>query len=142
MAPHFFGEKVSWDSIADAKTAYANGNLREKLGRYHDNPDNAFKGWNDAWLDPDFKEWNVSEVIDYFRIPVLAIQGKQDQYGTLAQVEEIELRSYAPVETAILEPCGHAPHLEQPDSTLQVIEEFIIRLERIENETVDLHPSA
>ncbi len=74
----------------------------------------------------------MGEVIDYFRIPVLAIQGREDQYGTLAQIEEIETRSYAPVDTVILDDCKHAPHLEQPEKTLDAVAEFTARLERIE----------
>lgn len=132
MAPHFFTEPMGLKSIAAAKVAYATGDLREKLSKYHDNVDCAFQGWNDAWLDPKFESWDVTEVIDYLRIPVLAIQGRNDEYGTLAQIEEIENRIYSPVDVEILDDCGHAPHLDQSEKTLEAISNFSLRLERIE----------
>ncbi len=132
MAPHFFTEDLGLKSIAAAKIAYETTDMRERMSKYHLNPDHTFRGWNDAWLDPKFKAWDVSEVIDHFRIPTLAIQGRQDQYGTLSQIEEIEKRSYAPVETLILEDCKHSPHVDQHDAVLSGIAEFVARLERIE----------
>lgn len=132
MAPHFFTEEMGLAEIAKAREAFETTDLKDRMARYHKDPENAFRGWNDTWLDPAFKAWNVGEVIDYFRIPVLAIQGREDQYGTLAQIEEIETRSYAPVDTVILDDCKHAPHLEQPEKTLDAVAEFTARLERIE----------
>lgn len=137
MAPHFFTEGMGLSAIAEAKRAYDTGDLREKLARYHANVDVAFRGWNDCWLDPGFRDWNVGDVIDYLRIPTLAIQGRGDQYGTLAQIEEVETRSYAPVETLILDECRHAPHLEQPGAVLSAVAEFAARLERIEAAEVE-----
>lgn len=138
MAPHFFTEPEGLSSIAGARTAYETGDLRAKLAKYHGDPDNAFRGWNDAWLDPRFRDWNVADTIDYLRIPVLAIQGRDDQYGTLAQIEEIENRSYAPVDTLILDGCRHSPHLEKPGEVLAAIAEFARRLERIEAAQVEI----
>lgn len=132
IAPHFFTEQIALTAIAAAKDSYINGNLKQKLGKYHHNVDNAFYGWNSAWLDADFVDWNIAECIDYLRVPVLAIQGADDQYGTLAQIDEIEQRCYSPVEKHIISDCRHAPHLENPDETLSVITEFIDRLERID----------
>ena len=132
MAPHFFTEETGLAEIARARVAYETGDLRERMARYHRDPDNAFRGWNDSWLHPDFRRWNVSEVIDYLRVPTLVIQGRQDQYGTLAQVEEIESRSYAPVDTVILDECRHAPFQDQPQAVLDAVSEFTARLERIE----------
>ena len=132
MAPHFFTEPVGLEEIARARTAYATTDLRDRMARYHRDPDNAFRGWNDAWLDPGFKAWNVAEVIDYLRIPALAIQGREDQYGTLAQIHELEARSYAPVDVAVIEDCRHAPHLDQPEAVLAAVDDFVARLERIE----------
>ncbi len=132
MAPHFFTEEMGLKEITKARAAFETTDMKERMAKYHKDPENAFRGWNDTWLDPAFKAWNVGEVIDYFRIPVLAIQGRADQYGTLAQIEEIETRSYAPVDTVILDDCKHAPHLEQPDRTLDAVAEFAARLERIE----------
>ena len=106
--------------------------LRDRMAKYHRDPDGAFKGWNRCWLDPAFRDWNVADVIDYLRIPVLAIQGRDDQYGTLAQIEAFETRSYAPVDTLILDDCCHVPHQEQPEAVLAAVAEFCARLERIE----------
>jgi len=132
MAPHFFTEEMGLAEIAKAREAFETTDLRDRMAQYHKNPENAFRGWNDTWLNPAFKDWNVGEVIDYLRIPVLAIQGREDQYGTLAQIEEIETRSYAPVDVAILDDCKHAPHQEQTERTLDAVSEFAARLERIE----------
>ena len=124
MAPHFFTEPEGLSSIAAAKEAYENSDLRERLGKYHRDPDNAFYGWNGAWLAPDFERWNIASSIDGFRVPVLAIQGEADQYGTLAQVHEIERRSPSTVTLEILPDCGHSPHLEKSQETLAAIAEF------------------
>ena len=136
IAPHFFTEPSGLASIAEAKVNYETTVLREKLARYHKDVDNAFRGWNDAWLDPGFVNWNIADAIDYLRIPVLAIQGADDQYGTLAQIREIENRIYSPVDVEILDNCKHSPHIEQPQKTLDAVSEFCARLERIEKEVV------
>ena len=132
MAPHVFTEPEGLASIAAAREAFAAGELRARLGRYHRDVDGAFLGWCDAWLDPGFRTWNVADVIDYWRVPALAIQGADDQYGTLAQIREIEARAYSPVDTLILPACRHAPHIEQPEETVAAIADFYARLERIE----------
>ena len=132
MAPHVFTEDMGLDQIAKAKTAYDTGDLRARLAKYHADPDCAFRGWNDAWLAPGFRDWNVSDVIDYVRVPILAIQGRQDEYGTLAQIDEIEARSYAPVDTLILDGCRHVPFADQPDAVTDAIAEYCARLTRIE----------
>lgn len=136
MAPHFFTEPSGLAEIAKARDTYLSGDLKPRLAKYHGDVDGAFLGWADAWLDPGFEDWNASEVIDYLRVPVLAIQGRHDQYGTLAQVQEIEDRAYSPVDMAILEDCRHAPHLEQREQTMSAVTEFVARLERIEAEVV------
>ncbi|MEM8750546.1 MAG: alpha/beta hydrolase [Pseudomonadota bacterium] len=143
IAPHFFTEPVGLKSIAAARVQFETGDLREKLARYHSDVECAFRGWNDAWLDPQFVEWNVADAIDHLRVPVLAMQGRDDAYGTLAQIEEIETRSYAPVDVEILENCGHGPHIEKPDTTLHLVAEFAARLDRIERQdtaTLALEP--
>ncbi len=132
MAPHFFTEPVGLAEIETARHTFDSSDMKARLGKYHRDPKATFNGWNDVWLDPGFKDWNVAEVIDYLRIPVLAIQGRQDQYGTLAQIEEIESRIYSPVDIEILDDCRHAPHFEQPEQTLDVVAEFTDRLARIE----------
>ena len=138
MAPHFFAEEAGLEAIRAAGEAYRTGDLKAKLLRYHDNVDVAFLGWHDAWTDPGFRSWNVADAIDHLRIPVLAIQGRDDPYGTLAQIDEIEARIYSPVETTILDECGHAPHREQPEKTLAAIAEFCTRLDRMEREHVEI----
>lgn len=138
MAPHFFTEAVGLDAIKAAGEAFENGDLRQKLAKYHSDVDVAFFGWHGAWTDPAFEAWNVADAIDHLRIPVLAIQGRDDAYGTLAQISEIESRIYSPVETAILDNCGHAPHLDQRHATLDAIKEFCARLDRIERENVKI----
>jgi pimeloyl-ACP methyl ester carboxylesterase len=132
MSPHFFTEPSGLASIAEAKTRFESGDLREKLAKYHADVDYVFRGWNGAWLDPDFKRWNIEDVIAYIRVPVLAIQGLDDQYGTPAQVEALTNGSYAPVDTVLLENCKHSPHLEQPGRTVAAVSDFLARLERIE----------
>lgn len=138
MAPHFFTEPVGLAAIKAAGADYANGTLRDKLSKYHAHVDVAFNGWHGAWTDPAFVAWNVADAIDHLRIPVLAIQGREDAYGTLAQIDEIETRIYSPVETAIFDNCGHAPYLDQPQATLDAITEFCARLDRIEREPVQI----
>ena len=88
------------------------------------------------WLDPEFSDWNVAEVIDYLRIPVLAIQGRDDQYGTLAQISEVENRIYSPLDVEIIEGCGHSPHFEHADRVLELVADYAKRLQRIENVNV------
>ena len=137
MAPHFFCEKMGLDAIRAVGFDYETGGLRDRLTKYHADVDGAFWGWNRAWLDPGFADWNVAEVIDYWRVPVLAIQGKQDQYGTEAQISEIVDRAYCPVDMLMLEECRHAPHFDQPDAVLRAVHEFTDRLQRIEAATVE-----
>ena len=128
LAPHFYTEEKAIAAITQTRVQYLSGNLREKLARYHRHVDVAFNGWCDAWLDPGFIEWNVADCIDHLRIPVLGIQGTADEYGTLAQIDEIKSRIYAPFETTIIADCGHSPHLEAPDTTLASIALFVDRL--------------
>lgn len=139
MAPHFFTEADGLAEIALAKKTYENSDLKQRMAKYHKDPENTFRGWNDSWLHPDFKDWNVSDVIDYIRVPVLAIQGKEDQYGTLAQINELESRCYAPVDVAILENCRHSPFLDQQVSVLNAVKSYCKRLERIE--AADVQPA-
>lgn len=132
MAPHFFAEEMGLAEIAKARDAFATTDLPEKMAKYHDDPAHTFAGWNDVWLSEDFARWNVADTIDHWRIPCLAIQGRDDQYGTLAQIREIEDRIYAPLEAVVLDDCRHAPHAEAPERTLAAICEFVARLERLE----------
>ncbi|MGG7567823.1 alpha/beta fold hydrolase [Rhodovulum sp. DZ06] len=130
MAPHFFAEPMGLQSIKDAAEAFATTDMKARMGKHHDDPEAAFRGWNDAWLNPDFHHWNVADAIDGIRVPVLAIQGEGDQYGTRAQVDEIAKRSPAPVEVLMLGDCKHAPQFEQPQAVLDAVAGFVARLAR------------
>lgn len=137
MAPHYFTEAMGLKEIAKAKVAFETADLGGKLAKYHKDPNTAFYGWNDSWLHPEFRKWNVAESIDYLRIPTLAIQGVGDQYGTVAQIQELEDRSYAPVDVVMLENCKHAPFVDQPNAVLANVTDFVTRLLRIEAAKVD-----
>jgi pimeloyl-ACP methyl ester carboxylesterase len=138
IAPHFFTHPAGIAAIAEAGRAYENGDLKQKLAKYHANVDVAFRGWHDTWTNPDYAKWNVADVIDHWRIPVLAIQGAEDPYGSLDTIKAIEERTYSPAETLVLEGCGHTPHVERPEETDAAIVEFCARLERLEKEEVSL----
>jgi pimeloyl-ACP methyl ester carboxylesterase len=125
MAPHLFTEEMGLASIAAARGAYETGDLRAKLAKYHAHVDVAFRGWNDAWLDPGFKAWNIEDAVSRWRAPALLIQGADDQYGTLRQIRAIEARSPAPVTSLILEACRHAPQIDQPGATIEAIARFV-----------------
>ena len=129
MAPHFFVERQGYDAIAATTKAYEAGPLREKLARHHRNVDVTFRGWSGAWLRPDFGDWNVEDVIAFIRVPILAIQGDADAYGTWAQIDALETQVHCPLDVARLDGCGHAPFLEQPDATLALVRDFTARLE-------------
>lgn len=124
IAPHVIVEDVSVRSIAEIKTAYETTELRAKLARWHKHVDNAFYGWNRAWLDPKFRAWDITDALAYIRVPVAVIQGAADQYGTARQIEIIREECYCPVEVTMLPATGHAPHREASDATLKVIADF------------------
>ncbi|MFS8084879.1 MAG: alpha/beta fold hydrolase [Acidobacteriota bacterium] len=126
LAPHVFVEEPGLESIRRIAENYRTGNLRPRLQRYHGkNVDVAFWGWNDVWLNPEFRLWNIEEYLPQIRVPVLLIQGADDQYGTVAQIEAIERGVDGPVQKVILRNCGHSPHLDQPEQTLEAIEKFV-----------------
>lgn len=130
IAPHFVVEDISVQSIAAIKQTFQTTELRAKLAKWHKDVDNAFRGWNDAWLDPAFRKWDISDHLAYIRVPVQIVQGADDQYGTLRQIEIAEAECYCPVETVILPNTGHAPHRETAEATLKAVAEFAIRLLR------------
>ena len=127
-APHLFVEDLSIASIAEARTAYATTDLRDKLGRHHADPDSAFRGWNDIWLDPAFRDWTIEAEVAQIRCPILAVQGVEDQYGTMAQIERIA--DLCPGRTTVLKlaACGHSPHRDQPEALIGSATEFLHRL--------------
>lgn len=124
LAPHVMVEDISVASIADARSAYQTKDLRERLARYHDDPDSAFWGWNDIWLRPDFRSWSITAELGTIRCPVLAVQGLDDQYGTMAQIREIA-RCVPGTELLELPACGHSPHRDQPERLISAVTQFI-----------------
>jgi pimeloyl-ACP methyl ester carboxylesterase len=126
MAPHVFCEEISVSSIRKARDAFVDRDLRKRLSKYHhDNTDCAFWGWCDAWLDADFLRWNIEEYLPGIRVPQLVIQGKDDPYGTVGQIDAIVSQSGGSVGVALLEQCGHAPHIKQATQSLEAIGRFV-----------------
>lgn len=123
MAPHVIVEDVSVDSIAQARDAYGTG-LRERLAKFHADVDIAFWQWNDAWLNPAFRAFDIRPECRGITAPVLAIQGVDDAYGTLRQIEEIAPTA-GPFEMQVLENCGHSPHRDQPQAVTRRIAQFL-----------------
>ena len=124
-APHVFVEDISVASIESTTRAYKTGRLRERLSRHHANVDVAFSGWSDVWLNPAFRTWNLEAFLPRIACPTLLIQGKQDEYGTLRQVDAIERQLRGPVERLVLENCGHSPHRDQLAAVLDAVTRFV-----------------
>jgi pimeloyl-ACP methyl ester carboxylesterase len=120
LAPHVFVEDLSITNIAAAKVAFETGDLRKRLARYHADVDGVFRGWNDIWLQPDFRSWNIESFLPDIGCPVLVIQGQDDEYGTVEQMQRIA-RQTARVELQHLPDCRHSPHRDQPDRVLQAV---------------------
>jgi pimeloyl-ACP methyl ester carboxylesterase len=127
LAPHVFVEDLSVRSIEEIRVRYREGDLRERMARHHDDPDAAFSGWCDVWLDPAFREWNLEPDAALVRAPVLLVQGVDDPYGTMEQLDRIEARVQGPVERAEV-PGGHSPHLDSPDAVVAAVAAFTARL--------------
>ena len=134
IAPHFFTEDMGIAEIERAREAFVAGDLRDKLERWHADVDCAFRTWNEPWLDPQFRKWDITEVLGYIRVPILIVQGSDDQYGTLKQVETAKEECYCPVETLVLPGVRHVPQREAPEVTLQGVADFINRLLRDHHE--------
>jgi pimeloyl-ACP methyl ester carboxylesterase len=124
LAPHILVEDLSVASIAKAKTAYETTDLKQRLARHHDDPDSAFWGWNRIWLHPPFKQWSIEEEIRAIGCPLLAVQGLDDEYGTLEQIRGIA-RRVPHTELLELPACGHSPHRDQPDALIAAATRFI-----------------
>jgi pimeloyl-ACP methyl ester carboxylesterase len=124
LAPHILVEDVTVANIEEARQAYLGTDLPQKLGRYHDDADSAFWGWNRIWLHPPFRQWNIEAELDTIRCSVLAVQGIDDEYGTLAQIRGIAARL---PQTQLLElaDCGHSPHRDQPEQAIVATVSFI-----------------
>ncbi len=127
LAPHVFVEDLSVASISEARETFETTDLGERMGRYHRDAEATFRLWNDIWLAPEFRDWNIEDVLPGVSAPTLLIQGEHDQYGTLAQLDAIE-RGVAGAVTRVVVDARHAPHLEAPEATLAAATEFILGL--------------
>ena len=126
LAPHVFVEDICLVSIARAKETYLATDMRQRLRRYHDDPDRAFWLWNDVWLDPAFRSWNIEHVLSAIDCPLLAIQGWQDEYGTMEQLDRL-IRAIPQAEQLRLSECGHAPHRDQSMAVLDATARWMRR---------------
>jgi pimeloyl-ACP methyl ester carboxylesterase/GNAT superfamily N-acetyltransferase len=139
IAPHVFVEDVCLREIRRARETYETSDLRERMGRHHRDPDAAFFGWNDVWLDPAFPDWSITDLLATISCPLLLIQGERDQYGTMSQLDAIEQRASGPVRRVHLD-CQHSPPTELPDATTAAIASFVDELDsaiRIKEEPYD-----
>jgi pimeloyl-ACP methyl ester carboxylesterase len=124
LAPHILVEDISVSSIREARRVYIETDLKQRLGRYHEDPDSAFWGWNDVWLDAAFRDWSIEEEIRAIRCPLLAIQGLDDEYGTLEQVRGIA-RRVPRAQLLEIPQCGHSPHKDQAEVVIAAVQEFL-----------------
>jgi pimeloyl-ACP methyl ester carboxylesterase len=124
IAAHFFVEDLNIASIARIREAYETTDLRSRLARYHANVDNAFRGWNDAWLDPRFRDFDITAGLRRITVPILALQGADDPYGTEAQLQVLRRHATSPLETKLIPGAQHAPHLEAKQTTIPLIANF------------------
>ena len=124
LAPHILVEEVSVRSIEQARQAYLHTDLRQRLARHHDDPDSAFWGWNDIWLSPAFRSWSIEADLPHINVPVLAVQGVDDEYGTLEQIHGIA-RRVPQTELLELPACGHSPHRDQPQALMEAVAGFV-----------------
>lgn len=128
LAPHVFVEEISVASIAAAKVAFETTELPERLARHHWDVAKTFWGWNNIWLHPDFRRWNIEEYLPRVACPVLAIQGFDDEYGTMAQLDAIARQVNGKIELVRLANCKHSPHRDQPEKVLKAIAAFVKKL--------------
>jgi pimeloyl-ACP methyl ester carboxylesterase len=127
MAPHVFVEDICVEAIRGTRVAYERDGLRERMARHHNDPDVTFSGWCDVWLDPEFRGWNLESLLPTIDAPALLIQGADDEYGTLAQVDAVERGLSGPVARLVL-PGGHSPHLDHPEDVPAAIAAFTERI--------------
>ena len=134
IAPHFFVEEMGLAEIRRARKSFDTGALRERLKPYHTDVDCAFRSWNGPWLHPAFEKWDIIEALGYIRVPILIVQGENDQYGTLKQIEVAQQECFCPVDAIILAGIRHIPYREAPELTLTAVAGFINRLFRDHHE--------
>jgi pimeloyl-ACP methyl ester carboxylesterase len=128
IAPHSFVEDFTVEEIRRTNELYEDGGLRERMARHHDDPDAAFRGWCDVWLDPEFREWSIETDAQGVTAPALLMQGDADPYGTVAQIDRIRARVQGPVERIVFENAGHSLQLERPEAVVGAIAAFSDRL--------------
>jgi pimeloyl-ACP methyl ester carboxylesterase len=128
LAPHVFVEPESITGIESTRERYRTADLARRMARYHRDPDATFGAWSEIWLDPRFRDWNIEASLPGIGCPVLVVQGLDDEYGTTAQLEAIERGVNGPVETLVLEDCGHSPHLSKPGPVLEATIGFVARI--------------
>jgi len=128
MAPHVYVEEGGLNSIRKINAAFETSDLPERLGKYHRNARKTFHLWADAWLDPAFRPWSIEEYLPRIRCPVLAIQGEDDEYGSMAQLDAIKQQAGGPCELLQLRACGHSPHKDKPEQVLQSISSFVRKI--------------
>jgi pimeloyl-ACP methyl ester carboxylesterase len=124
VAPHLFVEDLSIRSIERTRDTYRTSDLAQRLGRHHGDVESAFWGWNDIWLDPAFRSWNIESLLPSIRCPVLAVQGHDDEYGTMAQIDHLAA-GVAQAQLVKLANCGHSPHRDQPAALIEAAAGFI-----------------
>jgi pimeloyl-ACP methyl ester carboxylesterase len=127
IAPLFFVEQDNIIAIKNTTHQYKKGTLRTKLKKYHNNVDNAFLGWSDVWLNKDFSHWDITNLLSKIKIPIIGIQGLNDPYGTIAQLDILEKKLTVPFTKITIENCGHNPFHEHLDTTLEYINKFITK---------------
>ena len=128
MAPHFIVEDVTIKAIREVRQAFDTTDLRQRFQRWHADADATVRGWTDVWMNNDFHAWDLTEDLAYIRVPVLIIQGENDNYGTVRQIEIAQEECYCPVDVLLLPDIKHVPHREAPEQTLEAIAEFCRRL--------------
>jgi pimeloyl-ACP methyl ester carboxylesterase len=124
VAPHIFVEDLTIAGIERARSAWLANGMRERLARHHDDPDWVFRSWNDTWLDPRFRDWNIEREIAAIRCPVLAMQGVDDEYGTMEQIRGIA-RRVPQARLAGIPGAGHAPQRDRPDALISEVKAFL-----------------
>jgi pimeloyl-ACP methyl ester carboxylesterase len=129
MAPHVMVEDVCIARIRETRASYETSGLRDRLARYHQQPDATFRSWSDIWLDPGFRDWDIQNYLPRISCPVLAIQGEDDEYGTMEQIERIA-RLVPNAELLKLPRCGHSPHRDQPQAVITAVSGFVDRIRR------------
>ncbi len=131
LAPHVFVEDRSIAGVEAARDTFLTTDLAERMAKHHDAATATFWRWNEIWLAPEFRSWNIEDSLAGVTAPVLLVQGSDDAYGTLRQLDAIEAGVPGSVERLVLQGCGHAPHLERPSETLRAVAHFVASLDEV-----------